>query len=292
MKLIEVLNQIPKLDRDILVSAPRIDATEYDVSCYLKESGMVIETSDIRKAMDTQARLLEYLNQISVTPCSIQEDNYPKRLKEISTAPAVIYYKGNVKPLNDTKIVAIIGTREPSEDGKKISHNLGNVLSEKGYGVVNGLAIGCDTYALQGCLDASHSYPVAVLPCGLDKIYPKQNLELADEIVKKGGCLISEYVPKTAVQKYNYVQRDRIQAGLSDGVIMVEAMLDSGTMHTVNYAKKFNRYIACYKEKQGRFSGNQHLIDNGILALEDNESLKVFEENINKKAYHQVTLFD
>lgn len=88
------------------------------------------------------------------------------------------------------------------------------------------------------------------------------------------------------IQKYNYVQRDRIQAGLSDGIIMVEAMLDSGTMHTVNYVKRFNRYIACYKEKQRKLSGNRHLIESGVLALEDNESLKVFEENVNKKSYH------
>lgn len=292
MKLIEVLSQIPKLNRDILVSAPHIDATEYDVSCYLKESGMMIETSDIRKAMDTQSRLLEYLNQISVVPCNIQEGNYPQRLKDISTAPAVIYYKGDISLLNKKKMVAIIGTREPSEDGKKISHNLGNVLSEKGYGVVNGLAIGCDTYALQGCLEASQSYPVAVLPCGLDKVYPKQNQELADEIVRKGGCLISEYIPKTAVQKYNYVQRDRIQAGLSDGVIMIEAMLDSGTMHTINYAKRFNRYIAYYKEKSGIFTGNEQLIKSGTQALTDDESLKIFEKNISTNGYHQTTLFD
>lgn len=121
---------------------------------------------------------------------------------------------------------------------------------------------------------------------------PKQNQELAEEIVRKGGCLISEYVPKTAVQKYNYVQRDRIQAGLSDGVIMIEAMLDSGTMHTINYAKRFNRYIACYKEKSGIFTGNEQLIKSGTQALTDDESLKIFEKNISTNGYHQTTLFD
>lgn len=292
MKLIEILNQIPKIHSDILVTAPKMDATKNDVYDFLKNSGIVMEIKDIEKTMERLKRLLEYYNEIGVKSCSIQDEVYSKKLKELTSAPAVIYYRGNISELNEKKLIAVIGTRKPSKDGEKISYNLGNVLSQKGYGVVNGLALGCDTYALKGCIDAKNTYPVAVMPCGLDEIYPKRNEELADEIIKKGGCLISEYEPNTAIQKYMYIQRDRIQAGLSDGVIMVEAMMDSGTMHTIDYAKQYGRYIACYKEKNNIFTGNAFLLKNGIQALENDEDLKVFENNINNRSFHQVSLFE
>ena len=292
MKLIEVLNQIPKLDKEILISAPKIDATNKDVCDYLKDSGIIFETSDVDTAVERLKRLLEYYSKFGVMSCSIQDEAYSKRLKEITTPPAVIYYLGNIAQLNKMKLIALIGTRKPSEDGTKVSYNLGNVLSKKGYGVVNGLALGCDSYALKGCIDAGVAYPVAVMPCGLDEIYPKRNKELADEILDKGGCLISEYGPKTSVQKHMYVQRDRIQAGLSDGVIMVEAMKDSGTMHTINFAKKYNRYIACCKEKNNIFTGNKYLLDIGVQVLENDKDLKLFEKNVNSGGFHQMSLFD
>lgn len=292
MKLIEVLNQIPKLNKEILISAPKIDATNKDVCDYLKDSGIIFEASDVDTAVERLKRLLEYYSKFGVMSCSIQDEAYSKRLKEITTPPAVIYYLGNITQLNKMKLIAIIGTRKPSGDGAKVSYNLGNVLSKKGYGVVNGLALGCDSYALKGCIDAGVAYPVAVMPCGLDEIYPKRNKELADEILDKGGCLISEYGPNTSVQKHMYVQRDRIQAGLSDGVIMVEAMKDSGTMHTINFAKKYNRYIACYKEKNNTFTGNKYLLDTGTQALENDKDLKLFEKNVNSGGFHQVSLFE
>lgn len=292
MKLIEVLSQIPKLDKEILLSAPKIEATQKDVSDYLNQWGVANEQAGIEKAMDQYERLWNYYARINVRLSNIQDPTYPKKLAEMASPPTVIYYRGDISRLNELKMVAVIGTRQPSPEGEKASYSLGEVLSSKGYGVINGLALGCDSYALEGCLHAEKAYPVAVLPCGLDKIYPKTNKELAERILDKGGCLISEYGPKTPVQRYMYVQRDRIQACLSDGVIMVEAMKKSGTMHTINYAKTYHKHIACYKDKNNIFTGNAFLLENGVQALEKNEDLDLFEKQIKGTGFHQVSLFD
>lgn len=83
-----------------------------------------------------------------------------------------------------------------------------------------------------------------VLPCGINEIYPKSNQWIAEEVLKQGGCLISEYPEGTRPEKYRFVQRDRLQSGMSQGVLVVEAMEKSGTMHTAEYAKKQNRRLA------------------------------------------------
>lgn len=292
MKIIEVLSQIPKLDKAILLSAPKIEATPKEVSDYLNEWGISKEYTAIENAMERQKRLLNYYEKINVMLCNIQDSIYPKKLTEMALPPAVIYYRGDISGLNELKTIAVIGTRNPSPDGKKVSYSLGKVLSQKGYGVINGLALGCDTYALEGCVDSETAYPIAIMPCGLDEIYPKRNKELVEKILDKGGCLISEYEPNTTVQKYMFVQRDRIQACLSDGVIMVEAMEESGTMHTINFAQRYKKYIACYKEKSNDFTGNAYLLEHGVQALENDKDLELFEKKIKNGGFHQVSLFD
>lgn len=125
--------------------------------------------------------------------------------------------------------------------------------------VVNGLALGCDAEALKGAL-AQNGKCVAVMPCGLEQIQPKSNQYIADEILEKGGCIISEYAEGTSLQKYNYVKRDRIQSGISDGVIIIEAQEKSGTMHTADFAMRQKKRIACYAASLLEYSsGNKYL---------------------------------
>ena len=161
--------------------------------------------------------------------------NYPKRLKNIIDQPTVLYYKGNIECLNKKDTVAIIGTREPTEYGVKIARNLGSSFGKRDYVVVSGLALGCDMYGHEGCLDENGT-TVAVMPCGLDTVYPAKNKPLAEKILDKGGCLISEYPIKTRVFKNFFVERDRLQSGLSDGVFVIETGEKGGKLHTVGYA--------------------------------------------------------
>lgn len=133
------------------------------------------------------------------------------------------------------------------------------------------------------------------MPCGLDEIIPKANQRLAEEILEKGGCLISEYPPGTKVQKYSYVQRDRLQSGVSNEVVIVEAELKSGTMHTAEFAMKQHKRLACFYYKMLELhSGNRYLEDTRkAQVLKSLEDMDVLIANVlaeNEGEYEQLTL--
>ena len=108
---------------------------------------------------------------------TILDKEFPLRLKIINQNPVLIYYKGHLSCLNKNKSIALIGTRVPTYYGEKVSYKLGKILSQNGFVVISGLALGCDTFAHRGCLDAKGN-TIAVMPCGLDIVYPYQNKEL------------------------------------------------------------------------------------------------------------------
>lgn len=192
--------------------------------------------------------------------------------------PKFLYYRGNIGLLQGS-VVAVIGPREISERGKAISRNIAQALCKREKIVLNGLALGCDAEALNGVVECGGK-GIAVMPCGLDQIYPKTNQRLAEEILEKGGCLISEYPEGISPRKENFVARDRLQALFSSLVIVVESREGSGTWHTVEYARRYQRLVACYLEKNGNFSkGNEMLVQsNKAYALKDNEGMEYILE--------------
>ena len=153
---------------------------------------------------------------------------------------------GEISFLNDFRAVAVIGSREASKDAMFNAYMSGQYAAMEGFAVVNGLAVGCDTAALRGALSKGGRC-VAVLPCGLDMIVPSVNEELAQEILEKGGCLISEYEAGTGAEKYRFVQRDRLQSGLSEAVLVVYAGEDSGSLKTAEFARKQGVKVLRYK---------------------------------------------
>lgn len=213
--------------------------------------------------LEQAEKIRDNLTKAGISFCKRMENDYPRRLLKFSGMPPVLYYKGNIKILNQHKSIALIGTRTPSDAGKNLSYESGRKIGSAKINLVNGLALGCDTEAIKGALAAGGKC-VAVMPCGLDEIVPKVNQRLAEEILEKGGCLISEYPPGTKVQKYSYVQRDRLQSGVSREVVVVEAELKSGTMHTAEFAMKQHKKLACYYYKMLELhSGNRYLEDTG-----------------------------
>lgn len=197
--------------------------------------------------------------------------------------PKFLYYRGDIDLLQSS-VVAVIGSREISERGKVISRNIAQALCKRKKTVLNGLALGCDAEALNGVVECGGK-GIAVMPCGLDQIYPKTNQKLAEEILEKGGCLISEYPEGISPRKENFVARDRLQALFSSLVIVVESQAGSGTWHTVEYARRFQRPVACYMEKNGDFSkGNEMLVQsNKAYALRDNEGIEYILELSNNR---------
>jgi DNA processing protein len=211
---------------------------------------------------------------------TIADSAYPKRLKVIPNPPLVLFIKGNIECINSTRSVAIIGTRKPTEYGKKLARRLGEYFAKSNYVVVSGLAEGCDTEAHLGCL-SKKGQTVAVLAHGLDTIYPSINKDLANDILKYNGCLVSEYPFGVRARPSYFVDRDRIQSGLSDGVLVVETGINSGTMHTVKFCREQKRILACYKHpdkyrNEPSIMGNLKLLNEDAIAIEDQNSLTEF----------------
>lgn len=209
--------------------------------------------------LEQAERLKKISEEHGIFYCTAEDSCYPAALKSIGQVPPVIYYKGNISIVNDRKNIAVIGSRQVSEAGVKLSYETGRLVAGKQMNLVNGLALGCDTESIKGALTAGGNC-IAVMPCGLEQIQPPSNRRLAEQILKTGGCLISEYPIGTKIEKYRYVERDRLQSGISQAVLIVEAMERSGTMHTADFAWKQNKKLVCYYYKMLEFaSGNQYL---------------------------------
>lgn len=228
----------------------------------------------------------------SCNQIGISENQYPKRLREIPSAPGSLYYKGNIDIINRGTNIAVIGSRHVSDSGVSLAYQVGHALGKRGINVVNGLALGCDTYALQGALSAG-GICVVVLPCGLEQVVPRSNTLLARELIAAGGCLVSEYSIGTPIQKYQYIQRDRLQSGICDAVIVIESEYDGGTMHTARYGIRQGRKLACIDSRLIRHSsGNRWLeAQNGVSVIRNMADLDCFVNALSECIeYRQMTL--
>ena len=174
---------------------------------------------------------------------SIKNKNYPKLLKEISNPPVNIYVRGDEKILNKSGI-AVVGTRNLSAYGEKSTKILVKELVERGFVIVSGLALGIDTIAHQTAIE-NGGLTIAVLGSSIDdkSIYPKENIKLAEEIVKSGGAVISEYPSPFTAKKYTFPQRNRIVSGLSKATVVIEAPEKSGALITAKFALEQNREV-------------------------------------------------
>jgi DNA processing protein len=161
--------------------------------------------------------------------------DYPAGLLRLDDPPALLFVHGPNQPEQRPR-VAVIGTREPSAWGEQTARACAAEVVHAGGIVVSGLAWGIDTAAHRGSVDA-HGCTWATLPSGLDLVFPPSNAALAARIVEEGGALISEYPPGTRPHPTFFVERDRLQAALSQAVVVIETGLTGGTMHTVRFAR-------------------------------------------------------
>lgn len=182
-------------------------------------------------------KYIQYMKEQKIEIISIQNKYYPEKLKILSDPPIVLFIKGNKQILNQ-KAIAIVGCRDASKYGKQIAENMAYNLSENNINVISGLAIGVDAHAHIGAIRGTQSKgkTIAVIGNGIDNIYPKQNIQLANAIIKCGGAILSEYIIGTKPEKMNFPARNRIISALSDGVLVIEAKEKSGTLITVDFA--------------------------------------------------------
>ncbi len=174
------------------------------------------------------------LKKDKIKTITLGDEDYPEKLKYIYAKPQRLYVLGNEKLLNE-KSIAIIGCREATEYGLKNAYKFAYELAQKGVCVISGFARGIDTYSHKGAV-AAKGKTIAVLGCGLDIVYPPENVELYKQIIVNGGAIITEYPLGSKPEKQHFPARNRIISGLSDGVLVVEAKKRSGTMITVEHA--------------------------------------------------------
>lgn len=232
------------------------------------------------------------MQQCEMGRTEIFSNIYPKRLLAISRPPFELYYRGKIDVINQSRNIAVIGSRHVSEQGVEAAYQIGYELGSRGINVVNGLALGSDAHAFRGAL-AANGTCVAVMPCGLEQIVPHSNTNLAEKLLANRGCLISEYPVQTPIRRYQYVERDRLQSGISDGVLVIEAECDSGTMHTVQYAIKQGRKLACMDSRLMRYSSGNRWLENQnkVRVIREISDLIDFIADIqNETIYRQVTL--
>ena len=196
--------------------------------------------SDINIKKDV-IRHLKYMEKNSIDIISIENKEYPELLKNIDNSPICLYIRGNKDILNMANI-AIVGCRESTKYGENIAREFSYNLSQNGFNIVSGLALGIDSYAHIGAIEADRK-TIAVLGNGLDTIYPKENLNLSKKILDCGGAIISEFPLGTKPEKMNFPARNRIISGISNGVLVVEAKKQSGSMITVDFALEQGRDV-------------------------------------------------
>lgn len=165
---------------------------------------------------------------------TINHADYPISLKHIPSPPQKLFVEGDIACLSQP-CLAIVGTRKPSHYAQKLTEKWAKVFSEAGLVIVSGLALGIDGAAHRGALQGK-AKTIAVLGCGVDIDYPKQHRELKRAIIDQGGCVISEYPPGTPPLSTYFPKRNRIISGLSDGVVVMEAALRSGSLVTARLA--------------------------------------------------------
>ncbi|MDO6505976.1 DNA-processing protein DprA [Colwellia sp. 4_MG-2023] len=166
---------------------------------------------------------------------------YPQLLKQIYDPPLVLFVQGNAKLLNETQL-AIVGSRSASINGRETAFEIARQLVESGIVITSGLALGIDAAAHKGALTNCAS-TIAVVATGLDNIYPSRHRDLAANILEKDGAIISEFLPGTLPKPGHFPKRNRIISGLSVGVLVVEAALQSGSLITARCALEQNRDI-------------------------------------------------
>lgn len=242
------------------------------------------------RELDKAKRILDRQAKAGVVTIPYYSEAYPHHFRNLCrNAPPLVHMLGNKDLLNREDNVAIIGARAADKDGLDVAYGLAKQMGEQGHIVISGLALGCDTAAHRGCLDAG-GQTIAVVASGLDITHPRVNKSLQDEIVAKGGAILSEHPFGVKANPTRLVARCRMQVVLTQSVIVVQCPIISGTMYAVRFAQtysgdKFGLRRQIYAVEYGTMnelnSGNKFLLDYN-LALPIRPGQEVTLDNDNK----------
>jgi len=200
-------------------------------------------------------KITEQMEREGIHTVSLNEDGYPHLLKEITDPPHTLFVRGAL-PHAEQPSLAVVGTRACSTYGRRACEEIVAPLARQGMVIVSGLALGIDGYAHQAAID-SNGLTVAVLGSGVDRrhVSPSSHRDLSEEIIFRGGSVISEYPPGFLPTNYSFPARNRIIAGLSLGTLVVEAPEDSGALITARCALDYNREVFAIPHPINSLSG-------------------------------------
>lgn len=234
--------------------------------CFFGLKSIGLERLDKLNIADGE-KILEYCENNFISIVTPSSEHYPKKLLKLNNYPLVLFYRGDISCLENGLAIAVVGTRKPSGYGIRAAENLSAGLVQSGSVIVSGGAIGIDSIAHKSAIRLAGK-TVLVMGCGHDTAYLAENAALREEVTRHGAT-ITEYPPKTVAGKGFFPLRNRIISGVSDGVVIVEANLKSGTLNTAAHAKKQQRQIFAVPGDISSvcYAGSNKLIIDGAKAV-------------------------
>lgn len=222
---------------------------------------------------------LELCQEHNINYLGYESEEYPAPLREIDLSPIMLFYQGQLPSDEELKqSLAVVGSRNCEQYGQNIAYSAGRILSEHGWWNISGLATGCDTNGHWGSLEADGLTGAALAHGLAADIYPKQNKDLAAEIIDQDGFLLSEVVPSASTAPHFFKWRDRLQSGLTRGIFIVETGKTGGTLYTANYALRQDKQVYVWEPTtpsilpEDKIEGNLMLV--GLKEPSDNFKIK------------------
>lgn len=221
-----------------------------------------IRSRDVRK-------ILSICSENDIRIITLDDEEYPLRLKAIPNPPIVLFAKGSLEGLDDEMSIAVVGTRNGCEYSAKVCRSICGELAKIGTTIVSGLAVGLDSVAHRACVDAG-GRTVGVLACGMLVNYPADSAQLKKDILASGGALISELLPSSTTYAAYFQHRNRIISGLASGTLIVEASARSGCLLTAEHTIEQGRDLFCIPPHDifdPRFAGVMPLLRDGAIPV-------------------------
>lgn len=263
-----------------------------------------VTLSNLVEAYQVAKRIIDASSQENIGLVGYYDNEFPDVLRKTINEdgkldpPLLLWYRGDFS-ITHLPGFAIIGTREATPEGVVGGTFLAGEFAKRGFNIVSGLAVGCDTCGHKGALMVGGK-TTAILANGLDhnSIYPPENQDLAEEIVEKGGLLLSEYRIGTPVSRYNLVARDRLQAGLALATLVIQTGENGGTMHAATATLKAEKplYTMLFKDdatnQHEKCLGNALLVKRGAKYIKGNDNLDQISYSIKNRKPLKTDLFD
>jgi DNA processing protein len=209
---------------------------------------------------------VSFVEKYKITPLFLTDKNYPQRLLNCYDSPSILYYKGNAD-LNSPKIIAIVGTRTHNEYGKSLCEKLIEELANEDVIIISGLAFGIDSIAHKTSVKYNVK-TIGVMAHGLDMVYPSQNSGLAKQMITNGG-LLTEFKSQTKPDRQNFPSRNRIVAGISDAIVVIESGIKGGSLITAELGNGYNKDVFAFpgRVNDTKSEGCNFLIKNNKAGL-------------------------